>query len=117
MSMATNRISASGVAAMLYPVMKPSRVAKSIRVQHHGVSDVEPAVQGTSPTVRRVRHAEQVHAAFQYALAALSSVGTTDTSTTHRPVERIRCNPAVSSRPALRCPSRAAGGADVDHPA
>jgi len=85
--MAINSISASGVAAMLYgmPVNKPGRVEKSGtgRTTAVSVTAGQTAVQATSrsqasETPRNT--AEQVHATFQYALAALGSVGTTGTA-------------------------------------
>ena len=85
MSMAINRISASGVAAMLYPVMKPTRVAKidTGRATTAPTGTSSQAVQGVSSSQSdESGTAEQVHTAFQYALAALSSVATTDTSST-----------------------------------
>ena len=74
MSMAINRVSAAGVAAMLYPVTKPSRVAKvgSGRTSSASTADAQstsrpqPADASSTP--------DQIHAAFQYAQAALSSV-------------------------------------------
>jgi len=81
MSMAINRISASGVAAMLYPVIKTNRVAKvdsdnRANVVTAGTSS--QAVQGVSGSQSDASGtAEQAQAAFTYALAALSSVATT----------------------------------------
>ncbi len=77
MSMAINRISASGVAAMLYPVVKPTRVAK-VDTGRAATATSSQAVQGTSrpQSADTSSTAEQVHTGFQYALAALSSLAT-----------------------------------------
>jgi len=87
MSMAINRISASGVAAMLYgmPINKPSRIAKvgTGRTTAASVMASQVAVQATSrpQAAETPSTAEQVHATFQYALAALSSVAATGNMT------------------------------------
>ena len=82
MSMAINSISASGVAAMLYgmPINKPSRIANvgTGRTTAASVTAGQTAVQATSHSQAAEtpsNTAEQVHATFQYALAALDSVG------------------------------------------
>ena len=84
MSMAINRISASGVAAMLYPVMKPGRVAKvdsGNRANVVAAGTSSQAVQGVSGSQSDASGtAEQARAAFQNALAALSSVASTGTA-------------------------------------
>ncbi len=83
MSMAINRISASSVAAVLYPVMKPSRVAKidsGNRANVVAAGTSSQAVQGVSGSQSDASGtAEQAHAAFQYALAGLSSMATDTT--------------------------------------
>jgi hypothetical protein len=80
MSMAISRISASGVAAMLYPVTKPSRVAKvdsGNRANVVAAGTSSQAVQAISGSQTDTSSTpEQVHAAFQYTLAALSCVAT-----------------------------------------
>ncbi|MEI8373644.1 MAG: hypothetical protein WCJ35_12525 [Planctomycetota bacterium] len=90
MSMAINSISASGVAAMLYgmPVNKPSRVEKSGtgRTTAVSVKAGQTAVRATSrsqPANPLSNTAEQFYATFQYALAALGSVGTTGTASNY----------------------------------
>lgn len=89
MSMAINRISASGVAAMLYPVIKTNRVAKvdsGSRTTVVAAATSSQAVQSVSGSQSDTSNtAEQVRAAFQYALAALSSVATTDTTAQSSP--------------------------------
>jgi len=84
--MAINRISVSGAAGMLYgmPVNKPSRV---VNVDSGNRANVvataalsQTAVQGTSGArpADTSGTAEQVHAAFEYALAAFQgNAGTT----------------------------------------
>ncbi len=87
MSMAINRVSAAGVAAMLYPVTKPSRVAKvgsgrtssSSSADAQSTSRPQPANASSTP--------EQVHAAFQYAQAALGNMATGSTSMTQASTE------------------------------
>lgn len=80
MSMAINRISASGVAGMLYPVMKPNRVAK---VGGDGRSSASTnTTKGTSspqPT-DATNTAEQVRAGFEFARMALDGMATTGTA-------------------------------------
>jgi hypothetical protein len=84
MSMAISRISASGVAAMLYPATKPSRVAKvdsGNRANVVAAGTSSQAVQAISGSQSdKSSTPEQVHVAFQYTLAALSSVATGGTS-------------------------------------
>ncbi len=82
MSMAISRVSANTVAAMLYPVMKPSRVQRVGPGRSNPLASSQ-AVQGTSSTQPTdTSSPEQVHAAFQSALAALSSGGTAGASGT-----------------------------------
>ena len=90
MSMAINSISASGVAAMLYgmPVNKPGRIAKvdTGRTAAASVTAGQTAVQATSRSqaAEAPRNtAEQVHATFQYALAALGSVAASGTASNY----------------------------------
>ena len=74
MSMAISRISASGVAATLYPVTKPSRVANvdsGNRANVVAAGTSSQAVQGISGSQSDTSSPEQTHAAFAYALAAL----------------------------------------------
>ena len=80
MSMAINRISASGVAAMLSPVTKPQPVAKVDSGNRASVAAATSirAVQGVSGSQSDSSSPEQAHTAFQYALTALSSVATTN---------------------------------------
>ena len=117
MSMAINRISASGVAAMLYgmPVNKPSRVVKvdsGNRANIVAAGTSSQAVQGVSGSQSDTSStAEQSHASFTYALAALSSVATT--STMAQPSSR--CKRPASSRPQCIRPGRAAGGAGAGY--
>jgi len=81
MSMAINRISASGVAAMLYPVMKPSRVPKVAPDSKTAASAADQsAVQAAPQPADTSRTPDQVHAAFENARAALGSVTTGTTS-------------------------------------
>jgi hypothetical protein len=73
MSMAINRVSAAGVAAMLYPVTKPSRLAKVGSGRTSSASRAD--AQSTSrPQPAEASSPEQVHAAFQYAQAALGNM-------------------------------------------
>ena len=79
MSMAINRISASSVAGMsMMPVNKPSRVTRvdsGDRATVVAAGTSSQAVQGISGTQSGTSGTpDQVHAAFLYALAALSSV-------------------------------------------
>ncbi len=77
MSMPINRISASGVAAMLYPFMKPSRVANIGGGSRTSSSSSAVAIQGTSsqPSADTTSTADQIHAVFELATAALNDVG------------------------------------------
>ena len=85
MSMAINRISASGVAGMLYgmPVNKPGRVtsvASGDRTNVVAAGTSSQAVQRVSgPQFDMPATPDQVHAAFQYALATLGSVAQAST--------------------------------------
>ena len=112
MSMAISRISASGVASMMYgmPVNRPSRVAKvdsgdraNIVVagtSSQAVQSISGSQSDTSGT------ADQVQAAFQYARAGLSSmVATSSTSMTQ----------ASSGEQAGRVHQVAASGRPVGH--
>ena len=70
-----------GVAAMLYPITKPSRVPKvgsGRTFVRHSTADAQstsrPQPADTSSTP------DQIHAAFQYALAAFSSVAMSSTA-------------------------------------
>jgi hypothetical protein len=80
MSMAINRISASGVAGMLYgmPVNKPGQVtnvAPGDRTNVAAAGTSSQAVQRVSgPQFDTPSTRDQLHTAFQHALAALSSV-------------------------------------------
>ena len=77
MSMAITRISASSVAAMLSPVTKPQRVAtvdSGNRASVVAAATSGQAVQSVSGSQSDTPSPEQAHTAFQYALAALSSV-------------------------------------------
>ena len=84
MSTAINRISASGVAAMLYPVMKPGRVAKVAGGDRTAATAAGAASQAAVPASSSRTQAadasnstaEQLHAAFEYARAALGSAAT-----------------------------------------
>ncbi len=84
MSMAISRISASGVAGMLYgmPVSKPRRVAtvdSGDRARMVVTGTPSQAVQGASrpQPADTSSTPEQVHAAFQYALAFQGNGGMT----------------------------------------
>jgi hypothetical protein len=70
---------------MLYPVTKPSRVAKVDTGRSNPASAASSqAVQGTSrpqPADASSTH-EQIHAAFEYARVALASMGTTGSTST-----------------------------------
>ena len=90
MSMAINSISASGVAAMLYgmPVNKPGRIAKvdTGRTTAASVTAGQTAVKAASrPQAANPlsNTAEQVHATFQSALAALGSVAASGTASNY----------------------------------
>ena len=90
MSMAINSISASGVAAMLYgmPVNKPGRIAKvdTGRTTAASVTAGQTAVKAASrPQAAEAPRntAEQVHATFQFALAALGSVAASGTASNY----------------------------------
>ena len=74
MSMAINRISASGVAAMLYPVMKPNRVPKT--GTDRKTTSSQAAVQGASEPAGAPRTVDQIQAAFESAKVALGRVAT-----------------------------------------
>ncbi len=79
MSMAIHRASANVVPVMLNPVAKLSRVAK------FGFGSSKPAAATTQTTAQgssrpQPADAEQVHTAFKYALASLSSLGTKTTT-------------------------------------
>ncbi len=82
MSLAINRVSAAGVAAMLYPVTKPSRVAKvgSGRTSSASTADAQstsrPQPAGTSTTP------DQIHTAFKYAQAVLGNMAASSPSMT-----------------------------------
>ncbi len=93
MSMAINRISASSVAGMLYPVSKPSRVAKvdsGNRASMVAAGTSSQAVQGTASSQSNTSSTpEQVHTGFQYALAAFSSVATTSSTSTAQPSTEV----------------------------
>ena len=82
--MAIHRASANLVPVMLNPVAKPSRVAKfgSGRSNPSSSTSSQTAAQGAS---RPGSTAEQVHTAFKYALAGLSSMGSTGTGTVAQP--------------------------------
>ena len=74
MSMAISRISASGVAGMLYAVTKPSRVAKvdsGNRANVVAAGTSSQIVQSVSGSQSDTSSPEQAHTAFAYALAAL----------------------------------------------
>ncbi len=87
MSMAINRVSAAGVAAMLYPVIKPSRVAKVSGGARTSSSASRTAAQGTSQPqpADTSSTADQAHAEFAYALAALGNLNTTGAVTQPSP--------------------------------
>jgi hypothetical protein len=77
MSMAINRVSANTVAAMLYPVMKPSRVPKVGSGRTSSSASTSTTQSTSRPQPADAAAAEPVHAAFEYARVALSSLGTT----------------------------------------
>jgi len=74
MSLAISSISANLVPAVLYPVTKPQRVPKVSGGRTSSASTT--AAQGTSrpQPADTTSTPDQIHAAFQYAQAALSSV-------------------------------------------
>jgi hypothetical protein len=82
MSMAINRVSASGVSSTLYAyqVTKPSRVANVTTDRTPAAATTQAAVQ---PTSRQAPSADtssstaaQAHASFEYAKAALGNLST-----------------------------------------
>lgn len=78
MSMAINRVSASNVAAMLLPAMKPTRVAKFGSGRSNTASTANSqALQSTARSQPAdTTSTAEIHAGFEFALAALGSVGT-----------------------------------------
>ncbi len=70
MSMAINRISASSVAAMLYPVTKPSRVAK-VDTGRATTAAADTTTAAVQPASASSSTSEDARAAFEYAKAAL----------------------------------------------
>jgi hypothetical protein len=99
MSMAINRISAGGVAAMLYPVTRPSRVPKIVSGRSNSASAPSPATQNASrpQSADRTNTAEQVHAAFEYARAALSSGATMGTPPESSQTQTGQATPSTAS--------------------
>ena len=80
MSMAIQRTSANTVPAMIYPVAKLSKLAKFGPGSSKSGATQAPAPR--SQTADTPSTADQVHAAFQYARAGLSSVGMSGTGMT-----------------------------------
>jgi hypothetical protein len=79
MSIAISRVSANTVPAMLYPVMQPSRVGKvgSGRSKSTLATTFQPAQSTSRPQAADTSStAEDVHAAFEYARAALGNIAT-----------------------------------------
>jgi len=80
MSMAINRVSAAGVAAMLYPVTKPSRVAKVGSGRTSSASTADAQSKSRPQTIDTSNTAEQIHTAFADALAALGNMAATSST-------------------------------------